>query len=189
MTPTPPPDLFTLACDVAVGRAPAAEGAALPGEVVALARKVVALGRLVASTPRCPPAVLARAEALFRAPRATGPAVLWRLLFDSWGGLAPALRGAGRPRFLRWSGENGSLDVEVAPVEGGALHLRGTLDGPRADTSIAIEGEHGKPRHVELSPGGAFEATVPAATGAFSLAVRVGRRTVARTERIPRSAE
>lgn len=179
----PTPDVLSLAFDVVTGRARA--GDPLPADVLAFATKVVALGRLVAATPACPARALRRAEALFHAPRARGVAAVWRTVFDSWQGVAPALRGAGRPRFLRLAGENGSLHVEVVADPAGGTRLRGTLDGPRADTRLELVADDGAAVTVAVEDGGAFEASLPAGAHEVRLAVRVGRRVVARSEAVP----
>jgi hypothetical protein len=180
-------DVLSLAFDVAAGRATAGE--ALPADLLAFATKVVALGRLVASTPRCPAAAIRRAEDLFRAPTARVRTILWRLVFDSWAGVAPALRGAGRPRFVRLAGENGSLHVELTRAADGSTRLRGTLDGPRADTALDVTPEGGRAVRIAVESGGTFDATVPVGPRSLVLAVRVGRRTVARTEPVPIGTE
>ena len=177
------PDVLSLAFDVASGRAPART--AVAADVLAFARHVVALGRVVASTPRCPPRLVTRAEALFRAPAARAGAPLWRLVFDSWHGLAPALRGPGRPRFVRLAGENGSLHVEFTTGPDGATRLRGTLDGPRAETALEVKPDVGRAVRVAIEGGGTFDAAVPAGHRTLVLAVRVGRRIVARSEPVP----
>lgn len=179
----PTADVLSLAFDVAAGRAQVGEP--IPAGLLAFARHVVALGRVVVATPPCPTRLVARAEALFRAPAATASATLWRLVFDSWSGLAPALRGPTRPRFVRLAGENGSLHVELTTAPDGATRLRGTLDGPRADTALEVTADDRRAVRVAVEGGGTFDASVPAGTREVVLAVRVGRRTVARSEPVP----
>jgi hypothetical protein len=192
-TPADRPDLLSIAFDAAAGRVAATtardtdacRSLATGLRYLPFARRIVALGRLIETSPRCPPATLRRAEALFRAPRVSVKAVIWQLLFDSWEGAVPALRGPGRPRFLRIAGENGSLHVEVIEAAGGDTTLRGTLDGPRSDVALELTPEGIPAIRVPVEPGGTFETTVPAGTPPFSIAVRVGRRIVARTDRLP----
>ena len=184
---SPTPDVLSLAFDVAAGRVQAGEP--LPAGVLAFARHVVALGRVVAATPRCPVRAISRAEALFRAPTTRSVASVWRLVFDSWHGVAPAMRGPGRPRFVRLAGENGSLHVALTQAPDGATRLRGTLDGPRAETALEVKADGGKALRVGVESGGTFDATVPAGARTVVLAVRVGRRTVARSEPVPVGAD
>lgn len=184
---TPTPDVLSLAFDVAAGRA--RSGEPLPAGVLAFARHVVTLGRVIAATPRCPVRAISRAEALFRAPTTRSVASLWRLVFDSWQGVAPAMRGPGRPRFVRLAGDNGSLHVELTEAPDGATRLRGTLDGPRADTALEVRADGAKPVRVDVESGGTFDATVPPGARTLVLAVRVGRRTVARSEPVPVGAD
>ena len=96
-----------------------------------------------------------------------------------------AMRGPGRPRFGRLAGDNGSLHVELTQAPDGATRLRGTLDGPRAETSLEVKADGGKAVRVEVESGGTFDATVPAGARTLVLGVRVCRRTVARSEPVP----
>ena len=66
---------------------------------------------------RCPSRAKRRAEAIFqRQPMGFIDAVA-RLVFDSWGTLAPAARSAGLARLFRYEHELGSIDIEVTPSE------------------------------------------------------------------------
>jgi hypothetical protein len=192
-------DTLASAFEFAVGRRTGIEPVARVA--VRFARRVVEAGRRAFDLPTCPAAVRRRAVGLFRppAPRSAVAAV-WRLLFDSWREPAMALsavRGPGSPRFLRFGGRGGSLDVEMVTqrdATGDAVALRGTVDGLTGPLVLEIAPRSGSRLRVPVRAGGAFAATLPAGASPFTLAVRpasAGRRgrasakTLIRTGRIP----
>ena len=186
-------DALALAFDVAAGRAPDASLDAAGRALLAFARQVVDVGRRVAAAPACPPALLRRAAAIPEAAPARGAlAAVWTLLFDSGTGAASlAHRGGPRPRFLRYGGPGGSLDVEFVRAESGDVRVHGTVDaaveGAATSPAAAVEvaPRRGKPVRVPVRAGGAFSATLPAGAGPFTLTVRAGRRVLGRTGPIP----
>lgn len=177
-------DALALAFERAAGRAPGIEPVAAP--FAAFARRVVEAGRRVHALPACPASVMQRALEAFeaRSSRAVATAV-WRLVFDSWHDAAPALRGGGRARFLRFGGRGGQLDLEIVAVEAADVRLRGTVDGPAGPLVLEIAPTSGGKVRVPVRAGGAFAATLPGDCGPFTVAVRAGRRTLSRTGRIP----
>ncbi|MCC7138664.1 MAG: hypothetical protein IT460_09595 [Planctomycetes bacterium] len=176
-------DALALAFDRAAGRCDPVRTAASAFD--AFAGRVVAAGRRVTALPGCPRPLLRHALDLFevRAPR--GVAAAWRLLFDSWDAVVPATRGARGPRFLRFGGRGGNLDVEVAVAQDEGVRLRGTVDGPTGALVVEIAPRRGARVRVPVAVGGAFEASLPRGTGPFTLAVCAGRTTLSRTGRIP----
>jgi hypothetical protein len=179
--------LLAAAFDLAAGRAEEAE-AVPPPALVLFARRVVAAGRRVAALPACPPGVFARAQALADerpAPRRAAASLL-ALLFDSWAAAAPALRGGRAPRFLRFRGPGGALDVEVVPEAGGGARLRGTVDvsGGRP-LAVVVKDARGRSVRARVQAGGVFEASIPAADRPFTLSVTEGRSVVLRTGPVP----
>jgi hypothetical protein len=185
----PVEDALVLAFERAVGRAPAPSESD-SGALDAFAGRVVAAGRRAFAAPACPSAWLRRAAALSEVSASPGPvrAALWRLVFDSWAQAAPALRGPGRSRFLRFASTGGSLDVEMVTSAAGEVRLRGTLDG--LGNRLALEvaprpGSSHRTQRVPVRAGGAFAAAIPSGASPFTLSVRSGRRTLVRTSRIP----
>jgi hypothetical protein len=168
---------------------------------VAFARRVVEAGRRAFDLPACPAAVLRRAVEVFRPPGTrSAVAAVWRLLFDSWREPTTALssvRGPGSPRFLRFGGRGGSLDVEMVTPRDAAsdpVSLRGTVDGLAGPLLLEIAPRSGSRIRVPVRAGGAFAASLPAGASPFTLAVRPGspgragrasRKTLFRTGRIP----
>lgn len=190
---SPVNDALALAFDVAAGRAPTTDLDAPGRALLGFARRVVEAGRRVSAAPACPSALLRRAVALPDAAPARGAlAAVWKLLFDSGAG-APALahRGGPRPRFLRYGGPGGALDVEFVRAESGDVRVHGTVDaaegGAANEPEVAVEvaPRRGKPVRVPVRAGGAFSATLPAGAGPFTLTVRAGRRVLGRTGPIP----
>ena len=150
------------------------------------AAEVVAAGRRVLAAPACPGALLRKAAALVDiSPRGAVRNAVWRLVFDSWATLAPAARGPARPRFLRFGGHGGSLDIEMVTAESGSVRLRGTLDGPRGDLELEISRKGDRTVRVPVRAGGSFSAALEGPAAPFTLAVRAGRRSILRTGRIP----
>lgn len=177
-------DALVLAFETAAGRAPGIEPVA--AALTTFARRVVDAGRRVHALPPCPAAVMQRALEAFEAPSSRGVATaVWRLVFDSWGGAAPALRGGSRSRFLRFGGRGGQLDLEIVAEAAADVRLRGTVDGPVGPIVLEIAPKAGPRVRVPVRAGGAFAATLPGDCGPFTVAVRAGRRIVSRTGRIP----
>lgn len=182
-------DPLVLAFERAAGRGAGIEPVA--PALAAFADRVVHLGRQIAALPPVPAAVLARAMDAFQAPRSRAvAAALWRLVFDSWQGVAgrevaAAMRGGSHPRFLRFGGRGGQLELEMVVAEEHGVRLRGTVDGPSGPLVLEIAPASGPRVRVPVRAGGAFAATLPSSAGAFTVAVRSGRGTLSRTGRIP----
>lgn len=177
-------DALVLAFERAAGRDTGIEPVAAP--LAGFAHRVVDAGRRVAALPPCPVEVMQRGLAVFEAPSSRGVATaVWRLVFDSWQGTAPALRGGSRSRFLRFGGRGGQLDLEIVAAEATDVRLRGTVDGPAGPLLLEIAPASGERVRVPVRAGGAFATTLPADCGAFTVAVRSGRRILSRTGRIP----
>ncbi len=194
---SPVNDALGLAFDVAAGRAPGASLEPASRALLDFARRVVEVGRRVAAAPACPAALLRRAAELpDAAPTRGAVAAVWKLLFDSGTG-SPALahRGGPRPRFLRYAGAGGSLDVEFVRAESGDVRVHGTVDpavsvaapgaAPSGAVAVEVAPRRGKSVRVPVRAGGAFSATLAAGSGPFTLTVRVGRRILGRTGPIP----
>jgi hypothetical protein len=178
-------DSLAVAFDLAAGRA-VAGAPSPPAALLAFARRVVGAGRRAFATPPCPAAVFARAQRVPDDLPARGAlAALVRLVFDSWAGVAPAARGARGPRFLRFEGPAGSMDVEVVREPGGGARLRGTVDGPRGPLRVVARAGRGRAVRAEVGAGGTFEAALPDVSRGLSLSVLSGRRTVLRAEPVP----
>jgi len=188
-------DALAIAFDLASGREPASS-APFPPALLAFARRVVAAGRRALASPPVPALVLRRAVALADGPVvgrgsrgasavSTAATSTWRMLFDSWAGRVPAMRGGGRSRFLRYARASSTLDVELVVGDGGALGVRGTADGVPPKASLRLVPARGRAIVVAVRAGGAFAASVPARAGAFTIEVRAGRRSLGTTPRIP----
>ena len=182
---SPVDDTLVLAFEHAAGRSPA--GIEPVARVLErFAGEVIAAGRRVLAAPACPAALLRRAATLVDvSPRGAVRAAVWKLVFDSWATAAPAARGPARPRFLRFDGRGGSLDVEMVTAESGSVRLRGTLDGPSGDLELEISPRGGSAVRVPVRAGGSFSAALEAPAAPFTLTVRAGRRPILRTGRIP----
>jgi hypothetical protein len=178
---SPRPDPLFLAFEAAVGRSPAA-GRGSPD--LGLARRVIAAGRRVFAAEPCPVAALRRAEALFVPRAARGLAGLLRLLFDSLTpgpAAAPALRGRGGPRSLRFGGAAGTLDVEIATHPEGGRVLRVAADATLAHPRSQFVARVGR-REVRLAwRHGVGTARLPATARSVTLLVRRDGRVLART--------
>jgi hypothetical protein len=178
-------DLLAMAFDSASNRA-TDRSAEVPPALADWARRVVEAGRRVAAQETCPTAVFSRAAAIADERPARGVRAGWlRLVFDSWAGVAPALRGRSRARFLRYDADAGRLDLELAPDPSGEVRLRGTLDGPTGDLVVHLAGRGTRRIRVPVRAGGSFAATAPAVAVPFTLTVRRGDAVVLRTGRIP----
>jgi hypothetical protein len=176
-----------MAMEEAAGRGRA--GGTVPDDVRALACRLVEVGRRVEALPPCPAGLLRRAQAIAdEVPRRLAArlgARLWALLFDSSARLAPALRGGTKARLLRYGGEGGSMDLELSRTAAGALLLRGTVDVAGEALTLDVVPSVGRPLRVEGRAGGLFEAELPAASEPVSLALRAGRRVLARIPSLP----
>ena len=182
-------DEFSIAFDLASGR-DAARTPGVPPELLAFARRVVAAGRRALASPACPQALLRRAAELADgrgSRRGIEPIAVWKMLFDSWtsAGAKAAMRGGARSRFLRYESASATLDVEMVVGEAGSLGVRGTADGVPAKTTLQLTPSRGRSIRVAVRAGGAFAATLPRASGGFTIEVRTGRRSLGRTPRIP----
>ncbi len=146
-------DALVLAFETAAGRAPGIEPVA--AALSTFAHRVVDAGRRVHALPTCPASVLQRALDAFEAPTSRGVATaVWRLVFDSWGGAAPAMRGGSRSRFLRFGGRGGQLDLEIVAEAEADVRLRGTVDGPVGPLVLEIAPKSGQRVRVPVRAGG-----------------------------------
>jgi hypothetical protein len=174
---------WVLAREEAAGRG--AVGAPLPDDVRGLARRLVEVGRRVEALPPCPAAALRRAIAIADGVPRGVAARLWALLFDSAGRAAPVLRGGTTTRLLRYGGEGGSIDLEVARVATGGLRLSGTVDVAGEGLSLDVAVVGARTVRVPVRAGGLFDAEILPARGAVSLTLRAGRRVLARLPALP----
>jgi hypothetical protein len=186
---TPPVDeLLALAFDRAARRSDAAESRDdVPAALLAFAARVVGAGRRALATPACPPALLRRAAEIADgapAPRSLRAALA--LVFDSFAGAAPAMRGGARSRFLRYEGGGVGLDLEVAGGEEGSVRVRGTLDGVAGDVSVRCERAGKAVGEAPVRAGGAFAVEAPAGQGPLAFSVRGPRGKTLLSVRIPR---
>lgn len=200
MSPALPTDLLIAALAVASGREPARSGGApeavgpdtaaathVPPATLALATRLVGYGREIAVETPCPTAWIRRAEALFVPRRRPLGVALWSLLFDSAASLSPAVRGSSRSRFVRIGGDGGTIQAELTGLGTDDVRLVGALEGVSSGAVVVLEpvavGARRAPAAVRapVDDGGTFEMRVPGAAASFTLAVRVGRRVVARS--------
>lgn len=195
--PAPDPLAWAHAFEVAAGR----EAGPSDDPTLLSVRRTIEAGRRVVATPTCPAAWLRRAEALSAPPPARARArrpvarTLWRLVFDSFGpqgalatpgAWTPAMRGAGTARFLRFAVEaDARLDLEIVAASAEEVRVRGTLDGVEGPVELDIAPARGRAVRVPVGAGGSFAATLPGGNGALTLALRKGRRLVARIGRVP----
>ena len=196
-------DALVAALAVASGREPARPGvaeAAVGPDTLSFAARLVAYGRLIASESPCPMPWIRRAEALFVPRRKPLGVALWSLLFDSAASLSPAVRGTSRSRFVRIGGEGGTIQAELTGLGTDDVRLVGALEGAKPGAVVLLEPvfepltatrasagrsaarrSAGAPVRATVDDGGTFEMRVPKAASSFTLAVRVGRRVVARS--------
>jgi hypothetical protein len=180
MSPTRP-DPLLLAFEAAVGRSPAAGRGAAD---LAFARRVIAAGRRVLAAEPCPSAALRRAEALFVPRERRGLAGVLRLLFDSLApgaAAAPALRGRGGPRSLRFGAREGVLDVEVDVRPDGSRVLRVAPDAALAAGAPEVRLRLGRTERALVWRRGVGSVRVPATVSSFVLVLRRDGRVLART--------
>jgi hypothetical protein len=202
-------DLLVAALAVAAGREPARQDVAAaavvpdtlasrtPAEVLALATRLVTYGRVIAAETPCPMSWIRRAEELFEPRRRPLGVALWSLLFDSAAALSPATRGMSRSRFVRIGGEGGTIQAELTGLGTDDVRLVGALEGSKPGAVVVLEpvvepvgaaAKRSTPRtpmrslvRAAVDDGGTFEMAVPKTATSFTLAVRVGRRVVARS--------
>lgn len=198
MSPALTTDALVAALAVASGREPARQGVAevaVGPDTLSLAARLVACGRVIAAESPCPTSWIRRAEALFEPRRKPLGVALWSLLFDSAASLSPAapspaIRGTNRSRFVRIGGEGGTIQAELTGLGTDDVRLVGALEGAKPGAVVLLEPlfEPATAKRAAPSPvraavddGGTFEMRVPKAASSFTLAVRVGRRLVARS--------
>lgn len=159
-----------VALDAAAGRRSAGDPA--PPAELAYAEALRAARRAGREAPSCPQAVLRRAQALF-----TERAVdrVLKLVFDSWRDAAPATRGPGRSRNLRYEAGDRALDVRVTrPMSGDVLLQVAALPAqPGLTVQLDVEGVRRRPR-FDLDDRGAGQVRLP--PGARAVAIWIGTR-------------
>ena len=133
----PDPHPLSLALEVEAGRR--AQGPAQSASWAAYASRLALVRARVLASPACPTAVLRRVQGLFSAP-SEGPLVrVFRLVFDSRRDVAPALRGAGSTRELRYEGDRGALDLRIEPRGRGVAAIQLAVEPAGLATHVTIE--------------------------------------------------
>ena len=162
------PDSLERALEAAAGRAPSGE--AQSAEARAYAQALRATRLAVRAAPTCPQAILRRAQALFEE---RGAVRLLRLVFDSWREGAPATRGAGHSRSLRYEDGERALDLRVTrPVSGEVLlQVAAQPAQPGLIAHLAVEGSKREPR-IPLDESGAGQIRLPRSSSV--VAIRIG---------------
>lgn len=137
----------------------------------------------VHEAPTCPQAVLRRAQALFTERGATRAL---RLVFDSWRDAAPAVRGSGRARNLRYEAGDHALDVRVTrPVSGDVLLQVAALPAqPGLTVQLDLEGVRRRPL-LDLDDGGAGQIRLPPRAHAVALRIRTQDRVLMQVADVP----
>lgn len=160
--------LLERALDLVSGRTSSGEPAT--DAYLAYAEALRAARRGVLDAPGCPTAVLRRAQALFGE---RGGVRILRLVFDSWRDAAPATRGAGRARSLRYEDGDHALDLRVTRPPSGDVLLQVAVEPPEPGLTahLDVRGSKRKPR-IALDESGAGQIRIP--RDAHALSVRVG---------------
>src|SRR5262245_21756783 len=124
---------------------PAGIVAGIPADVLAFAQRVLDAGRRALASPACPPRVLQRAIAIpiDATSRGSWAERVWAVVFDSREAAAPAMLSSASARLLRWTGEGGSLDVELSESPDGGVVLKGTADA-EGDLVVEVAAEAGR---------------------------------------------
>lgn len=153
------------ALDAACGRASGADARTL-----AWAHRLRQTRQAARTSPACPRPVLRRAQAIFRE---RGVARVLRLVYDSWRDAAPAARGPGRARTLRYEAGDRALDVRVTrPVSGEVLLQVAALPAtPGLSVQCDLDGVRRRPR-FPLDEHATGQIRLP--PRARAVAVRVG---------------
>ncbi len=182
MTPRPSHPLL-LALDARAGRGNAEE---VPEGWRDFAARLAEARRPAITLPPCPVPLLRRVQGLFAEHAPARGAALLRLVFDSWRARAPAVRGAGRPRDLRYEGKAGALDLRLVRRPDGGWHLQIAVEPPVAGLSARVETPgSARPRTVALDDAGVGEAGIPAGAAGARVTILEGTRALLRTARVP----
>ncbi len=172
------------ALDLASGRR--VTGARPPEAARAYAEELLEARERLEAAPRCPNAVLRRAQALFAVRRPSLGASLLRLVFDSWKTEpVPAFRGGGAPRTLRFEGKDRALDVRVARDAGGRRRLQVAVEGgaPNATAVVRAPNEV-RGRNLRLGPDGVGQLLLPTSIRTVEIEVHEGDVARVRTPRL-----
>lgn len=171
-------DRLEHALDEVCGRASGADVDAL-----AWARSLREARLAEREAPACPRAVLRRAQAIFRE---RGVARVLRLVYDSWRDAAPAARGPGHARNLRYEAGDHALDVRVTrPVWGEVLLQVAALPAaPGLTVQLDLEGVRRRPR-FPLDEHGTGQIRLPPRARAASVRVSTRDRVLMQVAEVP----
>lgn len=180
------PDPLERALEAAAGRAPSGEAPTaevLAAEALAYAQALRATRLAVRAAPSCPRAVLRRAQALFEE---RGAVRLLRLVFDSWREGAPATRGAGHSRSLRYEDGERALDLRVTrPVSGEVLlQVAAQPAQPGLIAHLAVEGSKREPR-ISLDESGAGQIRLPRSSHVVTIRIGTKERVLLQALEVP----
>lgn len=170
-------DLLAEALALAAGRT--TEGAALPDELLRYGESLRDLRLSIQSNPACPTAVLRRAQGLFGHP--LGAARLLELVYDSWQGLAPALRGGARARSLRYELDAYALELRLVPDRDGRWLVQVAAEGCGPGLAAELDVAQSAPRRLVLDDVGAAQTFLPARTRELIVRVRDGAAEIMRS--------
>ena len=175
------PDWLSRALDAVTGRetsgAPPTAAEREYAETLRLSR------RAVIEAPGCPTVALRRAQGLFRE---RGTARVLRLVFDSWRETAPALRGPGRVRTLRYEDLESALDVRVTRTPSGSVHLQFAAEPAREGLTARLEVTGSKrDRRISLDDAGAGQVRLAKAPPSIAIRVHDGEHELMRAVDVP----
>lgn len=115
MPQRPEPDPFAHAMAAAAGHTSAASLSAAGRRWLPVAQRVRTARRRALEHGACPAPARRRVEALFAARPAPRTARWAQLVYDSWAGLAPALRGRSVKRLLEYRADGSVLYMQARP--------------------------------------------------------------------------
>ena len=186
MSPSEPerehkPDALERALAAAAGRE--AGGEPPPQGVLAYARALRAARLALRDAARCPQPVLRRAQALFGE---RGAARVLGLVFDSWRDAAPAMRGGGRARSLRYEDGEHTLDLRVTRPSSGDVLLQVAAQPaePGLTAQVSLEGVKREPK-FRLDDSGAGQIRLPRRARAVAIRIRTHERVIMQAAEVP----